>query len=134
MRPGVEAVEFLLNNNVTVNVYSGQLDLIVDVLCTSDWINNGLTGWPGLPVWKQQAENPITIGGVPQGFVRSYQNFAFWKILRAGHMVPVSFLCVFFVVFFLIAFAFSFPTRMITLTWPRSCSAPLLELNEKRNQ
>jgi len=86
MRSGVWAVEFLLKSGVHVNVYSGQLDIIVDALCTETWINN--MTWTGLSTWKQQPEVGISIDGVPQGFVRSYKNFAFYRIMRAGHMVP----------------------------------------------
>jgi serine carboxypeptidase 1 len=86
MRSGVWAVEFLLKSGVHVNVYSGQLDIIVDALCTENWINN--MTWTGLSKWQQQPEVGISIDGVPQGFVRSFENFAFYKIMRAGHMVP----------------------------------------------
>lgn len=75
-------------------MYSGQLDIIVDALCTEQWINN--MTWAGLPQWQQQPEQPIAIGGIPQGFVRSYKNFAFYRIFRAGHMVNA---CLYFLLF-----------------------------------
>ena len=86
MRPGVWAVEYLLANNVHVNVYSGQLDLIVDALCTEQWINN--MSWPGLAQWQQQPEVPLNVDSIPEGFGRVWENFAFYKIFRASHMVP----------------------------------------------
>jgi carboxypeptidase C (cathepsin A) len=45
--------------------------------------------WPGLAAWKQASETPIYVGNIPQGFVRTYQNFAFYRIFRAGHMVKI---------------------------------------------
>lgn len=87
MRDGVYAVEFLLKRpQIQVNVYSGQLDIIVDALCTEQWIGN--MTWTGLSNYKKQSPQPIVINGIPEGFVRSYQNFAFYRIFRAGHMVP----------------------------------------------
>merc|ERR1711991_815754 len=86
MRPGVSAVEYLLAQGVQANVYSGQLDIIVDSLCTEQWINS--MNWPGLSTWQNEKEDIISIDGIPQGFVRSYENFSFWRIMRAGHMVP----------------------------------------------
>lgn len=88
MRPGVWAVEYLLSQGLHVNVYSGQLDAIVDVLCTETWINS--MTWPGLAAWKNQSETNLVINGIPQGFYRSYQNFNFYRIFRAGHMVTSS--------------------------------------------
>lgn len=89
MLPAVDAVEFLLNNGVQVHVYNGQVDLIVDVLCTEQWVNS-MTQWPQLTKWQQQQEQPIYLAGVPQGFKKTYQNFTFWKVFRASHMVPYS--------------------------------------------
>lgn len=39
MTDGTEQVQFLINAGKSVNVFSGQLDLIVDTLCTCSWIN-----------------------------------------------------------------------------------------------
>ena len=66
-----------------MNVISGQLDIIVDALCTEQWINN--MTWAALPQYRQAKEQFITIDGIPQGAYRSYQNFAFFKVFRAGH-------------------------------------------------
>lgn len=87
MRPAVTSVEYLIANGLDVNVVSGQLDLIVDGLCTDAWINQ-MSNWTGLAQWQQAPNNPVSIQGVPQAFVQQYQNFRFWRILRAGHMVP----------------------------------------------
>jgi len=86
LRSGVEQVVKMLQAGLKVNVYSGQLDIIVDALCTERWINN--MSWPGLAKFQQQPEHNIIIDGIPQGFYRSFENFAFFKIFRAGHMVP----------------------------------------------
>ena len=85
MRPAVWAVEYLLENEVHVNVYSGQIDIIVDALCTEQWINN--MTWSGMSAWKAAQEQDLVIDGIPQGIYRNYENFSFFKIFRAGHMV-----------------------------------------------
>ncbi len=103
MRSGVYAVEYLLTQPLKVNVVSGQLDIIVDALCTEMWINN--MTWSGLPQFKAAPEQFINIAGVPQGIWRSFTNFAFYKIFRAGHSTKSSFL--FFDLFFFLTLFFS---------------------------
>lgn len=69
----------------------------MDVICIDNWIkkmqwtgsfycgsidNEGLYGFLNAP------RISVSINGVPNGFVKSYQNFSLWNILNAGHMVP----------------------------------------------
>jgi serine carboxypeptidase 1 len=88
MMPGVAQVDFLLSKGYEVNVYSGQLDLIVDVRCTLDCI--GQLTWPGLSSWKAASRSAVNINGVPNAYRQSFGNFTFWEIMRAGHMVPLD--------------------------------------------
>ncbi len=84
MRDSISSVDYLIQNGVHVNVLSGQLDLIVDVLCSEAWIAK--LAWSGLPAFNAAQENVISIGGVPQAMLQQYQNFHLWKVFRAGHM------------------------------------------------
>lgn len=88
MIPVVEDVELLLNStNLKVNVYSGQLDLIVDSIGTENWVHS--LKWPGINNFMNR-EKEVFIGsyGAPRAFVKKEKNFSFYWILRAGHMIP----------------------------------------------
>jgi len=93
MRPVVVNVESLLNNTpVSVNVYTGQLDLIVNTIGTTKWVE-GLN-WAGIGDWRISKRQPLTLKyqntTETDGFVKSYNNFNFYWILKAGHMVPAD--------------------------------------------
>eukprot|EP01118_Nematostelium_gracile_P007190 TRINITY_DN2326_c0_g1_i2.p1 TRINITY_DN2326_c0_g1~~TRINITY_DN2326_c0_g1_i2.p1 ORF type:complete len:427 (-),score=123.79 TRINITY_DN2326_c0_g1_i2:56-1291(-) len=88
MRPAYDKVDILLKAGYQVAVYSGQLDIIVDVICINNWIDK-LT-WAGLPGFLNSTRNPVQINQVPQGFSKSFQNFQLWNVLGAGHMVPAD--------------------------------------------
>jgi len=86
MRSGVNAVDTLLNEGYQVAVYSGQLDIIVDVICIDRWIEK--MHWTGVYNFENSKRQTIVLNGVPNGYVKSYKNFSLWNILDAGHMVP----------------------------------------------
>ncbi|CAL8270509.1 unnamed protein product [Lota lota] len=89
MRPVVDVVDQLLAAGVNVSVYNGQLDLIVDTMGQELWVN-GLD-WPGLPTYKNQRWTPLddpAAPGMTGAFYKSYKNFSFYWILKAGHMIP----------------------------------------------
>jgi len=88
MRPGVMAVDTLLSLGYTVAVYSGQLDIIVDVICIESWINE-LT-WSNLSNFLSAPRVIQSIDGVPNGYSKQYDNFQLWGIYKAGHMVPAD--------------------------------------------
>jgi len=89
MKPVSTVVEAILNNTaIAVNVYSGQLDLIVDTMGTTRWVER--MRWLGIPGWKNSKRNPIILKNSTQAFVKSFKNFNFYWILKAGHMVPVD--------------------------------------------
>jgi len=99
MKPSVAQVEQLLEAGIKVIVYSGQLDVIVDVLSTEAWINR-MKNWSGLSSWQKTANvevrpklpNPENtdgiLGNTNIAFRKKYENFELWKVLFAGHMVP----------------------------------------------
>ncbi len=86
MKPSVMAVEGLIEMGYQVVVYSGQLDIIVDVLCTESWLSQ--LPWTDLPEFINSPKTVHTINGNVNGFSKSYKNLSFWTILGAGHMVP----------------------------------------------
>ncbi|KAF0032241.1 retinoid-inducible serine carboxypeptidase [Scophthalmus maximus] len=89
MRPVVDVVNQLLTTGVNVTVYNGQLDLIVDTMGQEQWVKQ--LGWEGLAGFNKlrwcALDDPIT-PGFTGAFYKTYKNFAFYWILRAGHMIP----------------------------------------------
>uniref|UniRef100_A0A8C3J1G6 Carboxypeptidase n=1 Tax=Calidris pygmaea TaxID=425635 RepID=A0A8C3J1G6_9CHAR len=89
MKPVVDIVDQLLAANVNVTVYNGQLDLIVDTMGQEAWIRK--LKWPNLDQFNQQRWKALYVS--PEStetaaFHKAYENFAFFWILKAGHMVP----------------------------------------------
>ncbi|CAJ0582651.1 unnamed protein product, partial [Mesorhabditis spiculigera] len=86
MVPNYDTVDNLLKGNINVIVYNGNLDLICDTLGTEQWVNR-LT-WNGLNGYQTATKQSFGTKSFPlAGYVKKYQNFQFWYILRAGHMV-----------------------------------------------
>ncbi|TMS15412.1 Retinoid-inducible serine carboxypeptidase [Larimichthys crocea] len=89
MRPVVDIVDQLLSAGVNVTVYNGQLDLIVDTMGQELWVKR--LKWEGLPGFNQlrwTALDDPAAPGVTGAFYKTYKNFAFYWILKAGHMIP----------------------------------------------
>ncbi|XP_034450221.1 retinoid-inducible serine carboxypeptidase [Hippoglossus hippoglossus] len=89
MRPVVDVVDQLLIAGVNVTVYNGQLDLIVDTIGQELWVKQ--LKWEGLPGFNKLRWTPLDdpiAPGVTGAFCKTYKNFAFYWILRAGHMIP----------------------------------------------
>ncbi|OXB77029.1 UNVERIFIED_CONTAM: hypothetical protein H355_014851 [Colinus virginianus] len=89
MRPVIDIVDQLLAAGVNVTVYNGQLDLIVDTMGQEAWIRK--LKWPCLKEFHQQRWKALYVS--PEStdtaaFHKAYENFAFFWILKAGHMVP----------------------------------------------
>ncbi|CAG5898908.1 unnamed protein product [Menidia menidia] len=88
MRPVVDIVDQLLTAGVNVTVYNGQLDLIVDTMGQEQWVKQ--LQWEGLPGFNELRWTPLddpAAPGVTGAFYKTYKNFAFYWILKAGHMV-----------------------------------------------
>ncbi|XP_069577697.1 retinoid-inducible serine carboxypeptidase [Brachyistius frenatus] len=89
MKPVVDIVDQLLTAGVNVTVYNGQLDLIVDTMGQELWVKQ--LKWEGLPSFNKlrwtSLEDPAS-PGVTGAFCKTYKNFGFYWILRAGHMIP----------------------------------------------
>ncbi|KAJ8404247.1 hypothetical protein AAFF_G00340200 [Aldrovandia affinis] len=89
MKPVVDIVDQLLVAGVNVTIYNGQLDLIVDTIGQELWVKK--LKWAGLPNFSQQrwtALDDPTAPGQTGAFFKTYKNFAFYWILKAGHMIP----------------------------------------------
>ncbi|XP_070778637.1 retinoid-inducible serine carboxypeptidase [Enoplosus armatus] len=89
MRPVVDIVDQLLAAGINVTVYNGQLDLIVDTMGQELWVKqlkwDGLSGFNKL---RWTALDDPTSPGITGAFCKTYKNFAFYWILKAGHMIP----------------------------------------------
>ncbi|KAI3518170.1 hypothetical protein L1887_06622 [Cichorium endivia] len=95
MRPRIAEVDELLSKGVNVTIYNGQIDLICATKGTEAWINK--LKWDGLSAYLNLARTPLYCGkdkSTTKGFFKSYENFAFYWILGAGHLVPVDQPCV----------------------------------------
>ncbi|XP_037523212.1 retinoid-inducible serine carboxypeptidase [Rhipicephalus sanguineus] len=89
MLPAVDTVDRLLNEtDVTVAVYSGQLDLIVDALGTLQWMEQ--LKWPGMKEFQATSKKPMVVEGETAGYYKSFKNLTLYWVLKAGHMVPAD--------------------------------------------
>jgi len=98
MQNSTLAVEKLLNDGRTVVVFSGQLDVIVDTVSTEAWMNR--LNWKGSKSWLETAQRSIRSNIVMNrpsytyetnyAYRKVYQNLDYWRILYAGHMVPMD--------------------------------------------
>ncbi|XP_072298510.1 retinoid-inducible serine carboxypeptidase [Eucyclogobius newberryi] len=89
MRPVVDIVDQLLSAGVNVTVYNGQLDLIVDTMGQELWVK--ALKWEGLPYFTKVRWTPLddpASPGATGAFYKTYKNFSFYWILKAGHMIP----------------------------------------------
>ncbi|KAI3360313.1 hypothetical protein L3Q82_014625, partial [Scortum barcoo] len=90
MKPVVDIVDQLLTAGVNVTVYNGQLDLIVDTMGQELWVKK--LKWEGLPGFNKLRWTPLddpTSTGITGAFYKTYKNFAFYWILKAGHMSDI---------------------------------------------
>uniref|UniRef100_A0A672SW28 Carboxypeptidase n=1 Tax=Sinocyclocheilus grahami TaxID=75366 RepID=A0A672SW28_SINGR len=94
MKPVVDIVDQLLAAGANVTVYNGQLDLIVDTMGQELWVKR--LKWDGLQYFNKMKwtalEDPQTQSQTG-AFYKTYKNFAFYWILKAGHMVHNILFC-----------------------------------------
>jgi len=91
MQDTIGNIDFLLNHNYQVVVYSGMLDVIVDVLSTLKWMQK--LKWPYLKNFlnsPKAAHYTNSTTRETSGFSKKYSNLSFWWILNAGHMAPAE--------------------------------------------
>ena len=89
-KPVIDVVDEMLDTDLEVVVYSGQLDLIVDTVGTERWVQK--LKWSGLAGYNSAPRKVILDKDtkLPVAFVKKYKNFSFYWILDAGHMVPAD--------------------------------------------
>jgi serine carboxypeptidase 1 len=93
MKPTVKDVSQLVNSGLMVVVYEGQLDMICDTIGAEVWINK--LAWDGLKAYSQVPKGPLYPPSQEKAkhtgaFVKEYENFHFYIVLKAGHMVPAD--------------------------------------------
>ncbi|XP_068119725.1 retinoid-inducible serine carboxypeptidase [Hyperolius riggenbachi] len=87
MKPVVDVVDELLSAGIQVTVYNGQLDLIVDTVGQEKWVKQ--LKWKCLDQFSNLRWQSVHLNGEETAaFYKSYENFSFFWIMRAGHMVP----------------------------------------------
>ncbi|KAM4034109.1 retinoid-inducible serine carboxypeptidase [Anomaloglossus baeobatrachus] len=90
MKPVVDVVDELLSAGINVTVYNGQLDLIVDTVGQESWVKQ--LQWKKQETFRSLRWKPLHLGGGDEtaAFYKSHENFTFYWILKAGHMVPAD--------------------------------------------
>ena len=90
MKPAITSVDYLLENDVEVNIWNGQLDLICCTLGTLEWMTE-LT-WDGYDTFADESKIPVySIDAADVAyFKQDYKNLKFYYIMKAGHMVPAD--------------------------------------------
>ncbi|KAL0480180.1 Scpep1 [Acrasis kona] len=98
MQNSISSVDKLLRDKRRVIVFNGQLDIIVDTLCTEAWINR-LT-WENIEDFKNtdqeliQNSHPVNDPRLSRetkfAYRKKFNNLEYWRILNAGHMVPMD--------------------------------------------
>jgi len=91
MKPVIDAVDYLIKNNLKVVVFQGQLDMICDTPGAERWIAK--LQWPSLDEFQAADRTPLYLDAMQkntQGFVKTFDNFSLFYIMNAGHMVPAD--------------------------------------------
>ena len=90
MRDGIHQVQKMITAGVQVNIYGGQVDLIVDGLCIQGWLEK--LSWRELAKFQSAPRVPFYADDWNNvaGWLQSYKNVHYWQINGAGHMVPLD--------------------------------------------
>ena len=93
MKSVIKEVSQLLNFGLMVTVYQGQLDMICDTMGAEVWVDK--LAWPGIEAFAAKTKTPLYPPSKLQqkqtgAFVKEYENFHFYYVLKAGHMVPAD--------------------------------------------
>mmetsp|Transcript_13116 Transcript_13116/g.16210 ORF Transcript_13116/g.16210 Transcript_13116/m.16210 type:complete len:446 (-) Transcript_13116:104-1441(-) len=90
MKPVIKDVTSLLQKGINVNIINGQLDLICCTLGTLYWIEQ--MTWEYINEYQNATKIPVLKPDKSDVayFKQSYKNFAFYYIMKAGHMVPAD--------------------------------------------
>ncbi|CAG4985684.1 unnamed protein product [Colias eurytheme] len=87
MKPVTDGIEKLLNEtDIIITKYNGNLDLICDTPGQILWVDR--LKWAGAEGYKNAPRQPIWENNQLEGYYKSYGNFRFFWINKAGHSVP----------------------------------------------
>ena len=89
----ISSVDACMEKGVNVTLYNGMLDFIVNSPGQERWIRK--LSWIGLKNYFNAQRIPLyptsrTKEQATTAFYKAYQNFEFYWILMAGHMVPID--------------------------------------------
>ncbi|CAL1545662.1 unnamed protein product [Lymnaea stagnalis] len=90
MKNVTSTVNDLVNNSsLKVVIYSGQLDLICDILGTETWFYKNIDK---AGAFQKEKKQDFQCGDKPGVcfYLKEYQNLQFYWVLDAGHMVPTD--------------------------------------------
>lgn len=90
MKPAIDIVDEDITSGYKVVVYNGMLDLIVDTPGQELWLRK--LQWNRLSEFLSMSWTPryYKPGADTGGFSKDLDNFSFWWVLDAGHMVPTD--------------------------------------------
>ena len=93
MRDVLKDVDTLLDNEISVTVFQGQLDMICDTPGAEMWINK--LKWKHVKEFFNAKRKAVYLDsswqeGKTQAFVKKYRNLQLFYIMKAGHMVPAD--------------------------------------------
>lgn len=83
-----DAVQGLLEADVPVLIYHGDLDYIVNWIGGQDWTN--VLQWSGHDGFNAASNTTYILDGETVGNYKSYKGLTFMKITNAGHLVPMD--------------------------------------------
>lgn len=66
-----------------MNVVAGQLDLVVALSGTVNWVHN--LQWPGGIEFQMSERKVIGINNILEGYYKKYETLALYWVTRAGH-------------------------------------------------
>ncbi|CAK63195.1 unnamed protein product (macronuclear) [Paramecium tetraurelia] len=81
-------IEVLLESNIKVLLFNGQLDYIVNTPGAVMWMSQ--LNWDKIGQWKSAKKEMIVVNKETQGTWKQYENFIYATIYTAGHMVPTD--------------------------------------------
>jgi len=89
MKPVIHVVEELLDKtDLTVSVFSGQLDLICATPGSVNWIDK--MQWSYRGEYDAAPRRGISVNRILEGYEKNARKFTMFWINRAGHMVPAD--------------------------------------------
>jgi len=101
----------VLDANVPVTIYNGNLDIICNFYGETEVVNN--LEWSGQDGFLAALNNTWNLAGEAVGNYRSFDNFTFVVVYNAGHMVPHD----------QPAAALDLMERVLANTWPSTSSS-----------